>query len=55
MEKAWIDKESWCRCAKCKHRLFYVRDWGFGNGNGSLVLEIKCHSCKEINEIALFA
>lgn len=53
-QNAWIDSESWCRCGKCRRRLFYVSNWGHGNGNGFVVLEIKCHSCKEVNEISLY-
>lgn len=54
-QNAWIDNEGWCRCGRCRRRLFYVSNWGHGNGNGFVVLEIKCHSCKEVNEISLYA
>ena len=54
-QSAWIDNEGWCRCGNCRRRLFNVVDWGYGTGNGFVVIEIKCHSCKEINEISLYS
>lgn len=52
---AMIDSEGWCRCGKCGHKLFNVKDWGYGTGNGFVTIEIKCHSCKQINEISLYS
>ena len=39
----------WIRCGKCGHKLGKIV--GSGAGNPALALEIKCHSCKEINLI----
>lgn len=54
MTRARIDSEGWCRCGKCGRKLFHIADCGHGNG-GYVVIEIKCHSCKEINDISLYA
>lgn len=42
-----INNETWIRCQQCGHKLLRVID-----AKGSLI-EIKCHSCKAINEIVL--
>lgn len=44
----------WFRCRKCGHKLFRITDWGYGGG-GYVTLEIKCHSCKEVQKITLYA
>lgn len=42
--------DDWVRCPKCGHKLFRK----IGNKSDSEIkIEIKCHSCKEITEIAL--
>lgn len=47
MTKVKIDNDNWIRCGKCGHKLGRV------NGEGicllAPIIEIKCHSCKEIN------
>ena len=53
MIKAKIDRNGWCHCAACWHKMFFVTDWGVGTG-GHVRLEIKCHSCKTVNEITLY-
>ena len=53
--EARIDSEGWCRCGKCGHKLFNVKNWGYGTGNGFVTIEVKCHSCKQINEISLYS
>lgn len=42
------DKEGWIRCGKCGHKLFRITCGC--EGGQSPVIEIKCHSCKELNE-----
>jgi len=48
MATAKLDKEKWFRCAKCGHKL--GRAVGMWNDRQAMpAIEIKCHSCKEIN------
>lgn len=42
MTEGYIDKTKWLRCGKCNHKMGRL----MGGVSG---LEIKCHSCKEIN------
>ena len=35
--------ENWVRCKKCGHKLFKA------DGAGNVTIEVKGHSCKEIN------
>ena len=45
---AKLDKDKWFRCGKCGHKL--GRACGdFGTIRMMPAIEIKCHSCKEIN------
>jgi phage FluMu protein Com len=38
-------EQKWCRCGCCNHKLFYI-----ANQDAEVpLIEIKCHSCKEIN------
>ena len=52
MTKAMVNGD-WGLCGKCRHKLFKIID------RGSIVIledakiEIKCHSCKELNVIDL--
>jgi phage FluMu protein Com len=39
---------NWIRCGKCGHKL--GRIIGAGYCDPAPILEIKCHSCKEINQ-----
>jgi len=43
---ARIDKDGWCRCSRCGHKLFRVNAIGI-----NMVIEIKCHSCRAIETI----
>ena len=40
-----MENSNWVLCKKCKHKLFLIK-----NGN-NFNLDIKCHSCKEINDV----
>lgn len=42
--------DGWVRCRKCGHKLFKVVQKG-KEPDGKI--EIKCHSCKEINPIII--
>ena len=45
MTRAIIDEKNWIRCGECRHKLGkIVADCEF-----SPMIEIKCHSCKELN------
>lgn len=44
------DNIGWIRCGSCSHKLMKVLNWEV-SGDTSVSLEIKCSSCKEINEI----
>lgn len=46
MTKVKIDNDNWIRCGKCGHKL--GRRIYF---DGCICIEMKCHSCKEINEV----
>lgn len=63
MQVARIDEKKWVRCGNCGHKLFRlvsdnpttyevkISQWADGdlperNASG---IEIKCHSCKQIN------
>lgn len=50
----------WVRCPKCGHKLFRVmtpstiiHEYRMGV-RGEHLIEIKCHSCKEISEISVW-
>ncbi|SCY69710.1 hypothetical protein SAMN02910292_02552 [Lachnospiraceae bacterium XBB2008] len=43
---ARIDENNWIRCGCCGHKLARIVD--MGSDEPSLILEIKCHSCKGI-------
>lgn len=45
---AVVDNNNWLRCANCGHKLGRVI--GRSRYDPDFILEIKCHSCKEINE-----
>lgn len=47
MMRARIDENNWIRCGRCGHKL--GRASGDGVNHPAPVVEIKCHSCKEIN------
>lgn len=47
MMKSRVDKQNWIRCGKCGHKL--ARVVGAGYCDPSPIIEIKCHSCKELN------
>ena len=54
-KNAWIDNDGWCRCGRCSGKLFHVNASEYikiRDGFGYLIIEIKCHSCKYINEIS---
>jgi len=46
MTTAKLGRDNWIRCGKCGHKLGIVT--GSGSGTSSKI-EIKCHSCKELN------
>lgn len=47
-----IDKDKWIRCRKCGHKLGKaVGKWN--KHNSFPAIEIKCHSCKELNYIMI--
>lgn len=49
MTIAKIERDKWCRCGKCGHKLFKVLD---DKIYGDVpFIEVKCHSCKEINVV----
>lgn len=48
---ARLDNNGWWRCEKCGHKLFFVKDFGYGADG--YTIQIKCHSCKSIQEIIL--
>lgn len=52
---ARIDKEGWCRCGNCGRRLFHidVETSKYAKIRGAIIIEIKCHSCKKINDLVL--
>lgn len=50
MQKARIDETNWIRCGKCNHKL--GRLVGEGMCDPSPIVEIKCHSCKELNSLS---
>ena len=39
--------DTWVRCTNCGHKLLRIIDVG------KTTIELKCHSCKAINEINL--
>ena len=41
--------DEWVRCKKCGHKLFKVISRE--TSDKRVVMEVKCHSCKEINII----
>ena len=43
--KARIDECNWLRCGNCSHKLGAIIKYENGT-----TIEIKCHSCKAINE-----
>lgn len=52
MPTARIDKDRWFRCGQCGHKL--GRMVGVWNTRQSMpAIEIKCHSCKQINYIMI--
>ena len=53
MATARIDKEHWARWARCGHKLARMVG-NFPQGHHAMpAVEIKCHSCKEINYIMI--
>lgn len=47
-----IDNNKWARCGECNHKLFKLKDdLSFTELQvlKNLGIEIKCHSCKNIN------
>lgn len=53
MQETKNRNDEWVRCTKCGHKLFryiYRKDENQKKDN---VIEIKCHSCKTLNEVAL--
>lgn len=50
MKQIKIEKDGWCRCGKCGHKLFRLGDPDMKMVLRLAELEIKCHSCKEINK-----
>lgn len=49
MKETAKTKDEWVRCTKCGHKLFKTAE---PNKRG-VYIEIKCHSCKEIQKIEL--
>ncbi len=48
--KAIISNDNWVRCGKCRHKLFKILNRIYTeNESGTIVLESKCSSCKELN------
>ena len=53
MATARIDKDNWARCARCGHKLARMVG-NFPQGHHMMpAVEVKCHSCKEINYIMI--
>lgn len=53
MATARIDKEGWCRCTRCGHKLARIVG-RFPEGHRKMpAMEIKCHSCKQISYIMI--
>ena len=50
MKNATIERD-WCLCGKCRHKLFRVADAGSMIILEDVHIEIKCHSCKELNDV----
>lgn len=49
---ARIDRDKWIRCGKCGHKLGKaVGEWS--TRSSFPAIEIKCHSCKELNYIMI--
>lgn len=46
--KAIRSNDEWVRCKKCGHKLFRII-----NPEYNAVVEIKCHSCKELNVVRI--
>lgn len=51
MYNAKVGTDRWVRCGNCNHKL--GRAAGEWNGKSDACLEIKCHSCKQINYIKI--
>lgn len=51
MRQIKIESDGWCRCGKCGHKLFRLKDPDMKIVLHIAELEIKCHSCKSINTI----
>lgn len=53
MATARIDKDGWCRCGRCGHKLARIVG-KFPQGHHKMpAMEIKCHSCKQISYIMI--
>lgn len=48
---ARIDENNWVRCGKCSHKLMKIV--GAGICNSAPIVEVKCHSCKELNILVI--
>ena len=46
--KATTKSDEWVRCGHCGHKLFKLTDERYKDKKNE-VLEIKCHSCKNLN------
>lgn len=49
--RATTTTDEWVRCGACGHKLFKVTDERYKNRRNRKtdILEVKCHSCKELN------
>ena len=47
MVKSKIDENNWIRCGRCGHKLGKIV--GVGSCDPAPAIEMKCHSCKELN------
>ena len=47
---AKIDNDKWIRCKRCGHKLGRMLE-DTGDNKNVFNIEIKCHSCKEINVV----
>lgn len=49
MIRARVCEDGWVRCGNCRHKLMKVV--GATKSSSDCSVEIKCHSCKEINTV----
>lgn len=53
MKETVTRNDEWQRCKKCGHKLFRKIKMRENPDKKMVLIEVKCHSCKEINLIEL--